>query len=74
MASSRNEPDYSQQRRSAGENLNRTAFSLVTSDQSSAEFARNLRDIEKNIVQMKERQKEIEIPQPKQDRGMDFGM
>lgn len=74
--SSRDEPDHSQQRRSAGENLNRTAFSLVTSDQSSAEFARNVRDIEKNIVQMKERQKELEKPRPKreQDRGMDFGM
>ncbi|WP_335952213.1 relaxase/mobilization nuclease domain-containing protein [Acinetobacter beijerinckii] len=72
--SSRDEPDHSQQRRSAGENLNRTAFSLVTSDQSSAEFARNVRDIEKNIVQIKERQKEMDKPQPKQDRGMDFGM
>ena len=72
--SQRDEPDYSQQRRSAGENLNRTAFSLVTSDQSSAEFARNVRDIEKNIVQMKERQKEMEKPRPKQDRGMDFEM
>jgi hypothetical protein len=72
--SSRDEPDHSQQRRSAGENLNRTAFSLVTSDQSSAEFARNVRDIEKNILQMKERQKEMEKPRPKQDRGMDFGM
>lgn len=72
--SPRDEPDHSQQRRSAGENLNRTAFSLVTSDQSSTEFARNVRDIEKNIVQMKERQKEMEKPRPKQDRGMDFGM
>mgnify|MGYP001049813937 FL=1 len=72
--SSRDEPDHSQQRRSAGENLNHTAFSLVASDQSSAEFTRNLRDIEKNIVQMKERQKEMEKPRPKQDRGMDFGM
>lgn len=72
--SSRDEPDHSQQRRSAGENLNRTAFSLVTSDQSSAEFARNVRDIEKNILQMKERQKEMGKPRPKQDRGMDFGM
>lgn len=72
--SPRDEPDHSQQRRSAGENLNRTAFSLVTSDQSSAEFARNVRDIEKNIVQMKEQQKEMEKPRPKQDRGMDFGM
>ena len=72
--SSRDEPDHSQQRRSAGENLNRTAFSLVTSDQSSAEFARNVRDIEKNLVQIKERQKEMDKPQPKQDRGIDFGM
>ncbi len=70
--SPRDESDYSEQQRSSGENLNRTAFSLVASDQSSAEFTRNLRDIEKNLVQIKERQKEIEMPQPKQDRGMDF--
>ena len=72
--SSRDEPDHSQQRRSAGENLNLTAFSLVTSDQSSAEFARNVGNIEKNLVQMNERKQEIEKPRPKQDRGMDFGM
>lgn len=71
---SRDEPDHSQQRRSAGENLNRTAFNLGTSDQSSAEFARNIGNIEKNIVQIKERQKEMEKPRPKQDRGMDFGI
>ena len=72
--SSRDEPDYSQQRRGSGENLNHTAFSLVRSSQSSTEFARNVRDIEKNLVQIKEHQKEIEQPRPKQDRGMDFGM
>ena len=72
--SSRDEPDHSQQRRSAGENLNHTAFSLVTSDQSAAEFARNIRDIEKNILQIKELQKERDKPQPKKDRGMDFSM
>ena len=72
--SPRDEPNYSQQQRSAGENLNHTAFSLVRSSQSSEEFARNIRDIEKNIVQIKEHQKEIEKPQSKQDRGMDFGM
>ena len=72
--SPRDEPDHSQQRRSAGENLNRTAFSLIASDQSSAEFARNIRDIEKNIIQIKEQKKEIEKPRPKQDRGMDFDM
>ena len=70
--SSRDEPDHSQQRRSSGENLNRTAFSLVTSDQSAAEFARNIRDIETNIVQMKERKKEMDKPKP--DRGMDFSL
>ena len=70
--SSRDEPDYSEQRRSSGENLNRTAFSLVTSDQSAAEFARNIRDIETNIVQMKERKKEMDKPKP--DRGMDFSL
>ena len=43
----RDEPDHSQQRRSAGENLNRTAFSLIASDQCTAEFARNIRVIEK---------------------------
>lgn len=72
--SPRDEPDYSEQRRGAGENLNRTTLSLVTSDQSSAEFARNVGDIEKNIVQMNEWKHEIEEPRPKQDRGMDFGM
>lgn len=72
--SPRDEPDYSQQRRSIGENLNRTAFSLVTSDQSSAKFARNVGDIEKNLVQMNERKQEIERPRPKQDRGMDLGI
>ena len=45
--SSRDEPDYSRQRRSSGENLNHTAFSLVRSSQSAAEFARNVKDIEK---------------------------
>ena len=72
--SSRNESDHSQQRRSAGENLNHTAFSLVRSSQSSTEFNQNVRDIEKNIVQIRERKKEIEKPRPQQDRGMDFGI
>ena len=73
-SSPRDEQDYSRQRRSAGENLNHTAFSLVRSSQSSEEFAQNVRDIERNIVQIKERQKEIEKPRPNKDRGMDFGM
>ena len=74
LQSPRDEQDYSRQRRSSGENLNHTAFNLVRSSQSAAEFTRNIRDIEKNIVQIKEQKKEIEKPQPKQDRGMDFGM
>lgn len=72
--SPRNEQDYSEQRRSSGENLNHTAFSLVRSSQSSTEFTRNVRDIQKNIVQMKEWKQEIEKPRPKKDRGFDFGM
>ncbi|MDY6469360.1 mobilization protein [Acinetobacter faecalis] len=38
------------------------------------ELARNFRDIEKNLIQINERQKEVEKPQVKQDRGMDSGM
>ena len=70
--SPRDEQDYSRQRRSSGENLNHTAFNLVRSSQSAAEFTRNIRDIEKNIVQMNERKQEIEKPRPKQDQGMDL--
>ena len=72
--SQRDEPNYSELRGRTGENLNSTAFSLVRSSQSSAEFARNIRTIEANIVQMKEQQKEMEKPQPKKSRGMDFEM
>lgn len=72
--SQRDEPNYNELRGRTGENLNRTAFSLVTSSQSTAEFARNIRDIEANIIQMKERQKEMDKPQPKQDRGMSWGI
>lgn len=74
--SQRDEPDHSRQRRSAGENLNRTEFSIVASDQSSEELTRNLRDIEESlrtIVEQKlERQKVVDEPRSKQDRGMDF--
>ena len=68
--SPRDESNYSQQQRSSGENLNRTAFSLVASDQSTAEFARNVRDIEKNLIEMKQERAEIERTK---DRGIDFG-
>jgi hypothetical protein len=72
--SQRDEPNYNELRGRTGENLNRTAFSLVTSSQCTAEFARNIRDIEANIVQMKERQIEMDKSQPKKSRGMDFEM
>ena len=74
MAKSGDEPNYNELRGRTGENLNRTAVSLVRSSQSAAEFARNVRTIEANIVQMKELKKGMEQPQPKQDRGMNFGM
>ena len=70
----RDEPNYNELRGRTGENLNRTAVSLVRSSQSAAEFARNVRTIEANIIQMKERKMEMEQPQPKQDRGMSWGM
>ena len=72
--SQRDEQNYNELRGRTGENLNSTAFSLVRSSQSSAEFARNVRTIEANIVQMNEWKKEMEQPQPKKSRGMDFGM
>ena len=72
--SQRDEPNYNELRGRTGKNLNRTAVSLVRSSQSAAEFARNVRTIEANIIQMKERKMEMEQPQPKQDRGMSWGM
>ena len=72
--SQRDETNYNELRGRTGENLNRTAVSLVRSSQSAAEFARNVRTIEANIIQMKERKMEMEQPQPKQDRGMSWGM
>ena len=44
--SQRDEPNYNELRGRTGENLNRTAVSLVRSSQSAAEFARNVRTIE----------------------------
>ncbi len=70
--SPRNEQDHSYQQRSIRGNLNSTAFSLVASSQSSAECTRNLRDIETNLVQIKEQQNEMEKPRPKQDQGTDL--
>ena len=71
--SQRDEPNYNKLRGRTGENLNGTVFSLVAGSQSTAEFARNIRDIETNLVQMTERKHEIEKNRPK-NRGMDFGM
>ena len=70
--SQRDEPNYNELRGRTGQNLNRTEFNVFTSRQSSAEFARNVRDIEANIVQMKEQRKVIN--EPKRDKGMDLGM
>lgn len=70
--SSRNESDYRQQRRSAGENLNHTACSIFTSERSSREFGRNLRDIKENIKKLKQNELEIKKPQSRQDQGIDF--
>ena len=67
--SSRDEQDHSQQRRSAGENLNYTAFSLISSSQSATELARNFRDIEKGLKQVKQRQA---VKVQTKDRGIDF--
>ena len=60
--SQRDEPNYNELRGRTGENLNRTAVSLVRSSQSAAEFARNVRTIEANIIQMKERKMEWNSP------------
>ena len=70
----RDEPNYNELRGRTGENLNRTAFSLVRSSQSSAELARNFRDIEANIVQMRESQKEIGIHQLKKESRLSLDM
>lgn len=70
--SARDEPNYSQQRTSTGENINRTAFSIIAGDQSSREFERNLRDIEKNILKIKDLKIDLEKYPTKVDRGMDL--
>lgn len=70
---SRNESHHRQQRRNARENLNHTAFSIFTSERSSREFGRNLRDIKENIKKLKQNELEIKKPQSRQDRGLDFG-
>ena len=71
--SAKNGADHDLQRADIATSLTNAKRNLSNSASITAELARNFGDIEKNIVQMKERQKELEKPQPKQDRGMDFG-
>jgi len=72
--STENGADHHLQRASIATTLTDAKRNLSRSATVTAELARNFRDIEANIVKMKERQKEIEKPQPKKDRGMDFIM
>ena len=66
--------DHHLQRASIATFITDAKRNISNSASITAELTRNFRDIEKNIVQMKERQKEMEKPQPKKDRGMNFGM
>ena len=66
--------DHHLQRASITTSLTDTKRNLSRSATVTAEIARNFGDIETNIVKMKERKKEMEKPQPKPIRSMDFGM
>ena len=72
--STENGTDYVFQRTGIAQHCRETERNLSDNTTITAEFACNLRDIEKNIVQIKERQKELEQPQPKRDRGMSWGI
>lgn len=68
-----NESDHSRQSRCIRENIEYATFSINAITTNTAELVRNLRSIEANIVQMKERpEKKVNIPQPKRNRGMDL--
>ena len=69
-----NGADHHLQRASIATSLTDAKRNLSRSATVTAELARNFRDIEANIVKMKERKKEMEKPEPKQDRGMSWGM
>jgi Na+-transporting NADH:ubiquinone oxidoreductase subunit NqrA len=71
--SAENGADHDLQREGIAISLTDAKRNLSDSATVTAELARNFRDIEANVVKMKERQKEMEKPQPKQDRGMNFG-
>ena len=72
--SAENGADHHLQRASIATSLTDAKRNLSNSTAITAELARNFGNIEANIIKMKERQKEIEKPQSKKDRGMDFGM
>ena len=72
--SAENGADHHLQRASIATSLTDAKRNLSRSATVTAELARNFRDIEANIVKMKERKKEMEKPEPKQDRGMGWGM
>lgn len=73
----RNETDHSRQSGRIRENIECATFSIGAIRASTAELAQNFSNIEtslREIAQQKlERQREVEQPRPKQDRGMDFG-
>ena len=71
--SEENGADHHLQRASIATSLTDAKRNLSRSATVTAELARHFRDIEANILQMKEWKKEMENPQPKQDRGMNFG-
>lgn len=72
----RNEPNYGQQREQLEDDFKLTSVSVVRSRQGTAELTQNFSNIEtslREIAQQKlERQREVEQPRPKQDRGMNF--
>ena len=76
--SNRNEPDHDQQRKQFEDDFKLTSVSVIRSRTSTAELTQNFSAIAESlraIAERKlERQREVEQPRPKQDRGMDFGM
>lgn len=76
--SRKNEPDHGQQRGNINENISATIVSILRGRASTEKLTQDFRTIDaslRDIAQQKlERQKVVEQPRPKQDRGMDFGM
>lgn len=69
---SRDESDHSRQSGRIRENIEATIFSIDTIRESTAELARNLRGIEANIVEMRERQKEVQNFRPQKECGLEL--